>query len=395
MRRLHGPLIVVIDASYTLKSVEKLGNWRVFTSRESPDTSVLSIHPGGDPSVPDEAAMPIGVRPKSSWLGPSHRYLEGRRHPADRRSRIGRSLSALGQILLIAGALRHARNFDVVEVRANDPSYCGLIGLVLSRTMRASFTVRVSGELDTVRSYVKGRPLYPTAFSSRRVEMQIETLVLKAAHRVVAPTQAYLDALASRIPKRASIEVEGFGPVIGRGFLDHARSGVEMVPRGSGTKTVLFVSRLEHAKRPKEIVEVAQALALLRRDFRILVAGDGTLRDALQSESHDRGLEGFLRFLGTQDQTELFNLYLEADVFAATQAGRALVEASLMALPSALYASDWHQELLLDGVSALFVPDGRPDDLAAALDVLLSDENLRRTLGLAARDEALKHCLRH
>jgi glycosyltransferase involved in cell wall biosynthesis len=51
-------------------------------------------------------------------------------------------------------------------------------------------------------------------------------------------------------------------------------------------------------------------------------------------------------------------------------------------------------EAVLDGVTGLLVPPERPAQLAAAFEKLIHDPALRRQLGSAGRDWALRNCWR-
>jgi glycosyltransferase involved in cell wall biosynthesis len=96
-------------------------------------------------------------------------------------------------------------------------------------------------------------------------------------------------------------------------------------------------------------------------------------------------------FLGYQEDT-LPDLYRSWDAFlfpasGADQGQRAILEAMASGLPVVALDVPGVRDLLTDGVDGVVV--GRADDLAPALARLAGDPDLRRRLGIAARDRAL------
>jgi len=139
---------------------------------------------------------------------------------------------------------------------------------------------------------------------------------------------------------------------------------------------VLYAGRLSPEKGVLELVEAARGLPLV-------VAGDGPLRDRVP------GALGWVR------HDELLRLYERAAVVACPSRregfGIACAEAMAHARPVVAADVGGLRDLVVDGETGLLVPAGDVAALRCALDRVLGDRDLRRRLGLAARDRVRDH----
>ena len=153
-------------------------------------------------------------------------------------------------------------------------------------------------------------------------------------------------------------------------------SGVD-IPNEVGEEAepphVLFVGRLSPEKGIRELVAAADGMPLV-------VAGDGPLRSEIPNA------------LGFVPHEQLGDLYARAAVVACPSHregfGVACLEA--MAHGKPVVASDVGglRDLVVDGETGIRVPPGDVRALRAALERLLADGDLRRTLGTHARERA-------
>jgi glycosyltransferase involved in cell wall biosynthesis len=147
-------------------------------------------------------------------------------------------------------------------------------------------------------------------------------------------------------------------------------------------------------KAPKDFVTFARALALLPPDsFEALVVGDGPDRPALETELGRLALEDRVRLAG--ERHDVSDLLAAADVFVLSSASEGLpvsvLEAMAANLPVVASRVGGVPELVVDGETGLLVEPGDPEELAAALERLVGDRNLRRSLGAAGRARAEVH----
>jgi glycogen(starch) synthase len=157
-------------------------------------------------------------------------------------------------------------------------------------------------------------------------------------------------------------------------------NGVEIPPEvgeEADPPEVLYVGRLSPEKGIEELVEATRGLNLV-------VAGDGPLRHLVPDA------------LGFVPRPELEPLYARAAVavFPSRIEGFGVACAEAMAHGRAVVASavGGLRDLVQDGETGLLVPPGDPKALRTAIDRLLADEDLRRRLGLAAREHVTALC---
>ncbi len=163
---------------------------------------------------------------------------------------------------------------------------------------------------------------------------------------------------------------------------------------------ILTVARLT-AK--KGIPTVLAALDILRRrgvDFRYTLIGDGLDRDAILAAIPRLGLEAFCRWIGTQPHDVVLDHYRQADLFVlgceiAADGDRdgvpnVLFESMAMGVPVAATSVSAIPELVEAGATGLLAAPGRPEELADAMQALLTDVGLRRRIIPAARERVLR-----
>ena len=158
------------------------------------------------------------------------------------------------------------------------------------------------------------------------------------------------------------------------------------LPPARPRKVVFMAGVIEEPMKGFAVLHAACArLWQKRKDFELVATGEPAGR-----------VDEFTRFAGWRTQQELPRLYADADVVAvptvaqeglsrtsaeAMAAGRPVVASRIGGLPSTV----------VDGVTGLLCAPGSDEDLAAKLDVLLSDEKLRRELGQAGRRRFEEH----
>ena len=157
-----------------------------------------------------------------------------------------------------------------------------------------------------------------------------------------------------------------------------------LVP-GIGPETVVFgcVARLSEEKAHKDLLA---AYAIVRRsypDTRLVLVGDGPLREDLESRAARLGILPYVHFAGQRSNVrEWMNLF---DVFtlASTRESlpRAAREAMACGLPVIATKVGATREAVRDGENGLLVPPAKVDALARAMLHLLYDLDLRSRMG--------------
>ncbi len=136
---------------------------------------------------------------------------------------------------------------------------------------------------------------------------------------------------------------------------------------------------------------VIAALAELRAQgltCRLLLAGDGPTRKDLERLARNRGVESAVRFMGFVEDAAAVYAAVDVFVFPSREEalGSALLTAMAYELPVVALSSGGVPELVADGQNGLLVSEFDSGAFAAAVARLLTDAELRRRLGRAARE---------
>ncbi|HUC00754.1 MAG TPA: glycosyltransferase [Solirubrobacterales bacterium] len=167
-----------------------------------------------------------------------------------------------------------------------------------------------------------------------------------------------------------------------------ASNGAAPAP-GDGPFRVLYVGRLVPFKGQAILLEATAALRRRGIDARLTMIGEGPAREGAERRAAEFGLNGEVRFAGAVGQDEIRSHYAAADVFCLPSFAEGvpvvLMEAMAMAVPVVTSRIMGISELVDDGAQGLLVRPGRADELAAALERLARDPELRERLGRGGR----------
>ncbi len=149
---------------------------------------------------------------------------------------------------------------------------------------------------------------------------------------------------------------------------------------------------------PKDPFTLVKAASLLReRDFKLIILGDGPLREELEHCIADHGIADKVILAGFQENP--FPWMARADVFVHSSRFEGfpmvLIEAMAMGLPVVVTdCPSGPAESIEHGRSGYLVPVGDAQAFARRLEELLDDEDLRRKMGERARKRADTFSLR-
>lgn len=142
----------------------------------------------------------------------------------------------------------------------------------------------------------------------------------------------------------------------------------------------------------KGFTDLIRACALLRAlDFRCLIAGEGPLHSELTRQIRQEGLENKVFLVGAISEELVIEQLAESEIFCLacrteTTGGKdnlptVIMEAMAAGLPVVSSRLAGVPEMVEDGQTGFLVPEQAPDQLAAALEKLLLEPQLRRSLG--------------
>ncbi len=308
---------------------------------------------------------------------------------------------------------------DVVQVHESDG---GLVIRDLAGLDRASRPLLVAlQQVSYVRERQAVRPLVDHDQDARVLARPVQSERLFRALRT--PMHIALGRLTARrsdvrlAPSRATaLEIER----------DYGVEGVRVVPNvtgaplgartresvrapdtdepAAGEPYVLAVGRLRIRKGMEVLL---QALAQVRdrgRHLRLVVAGDGERREALEALSERLGLVGRVHWAGRCSRSEAARLRRRAAalIVPSTYEGMPLVVLEAMGdgVPVIASAVSGIPEVVIDGETGWLVPPERSAALAGALIEAMSDPEAARARGAAGRqrlDQRFRprHAARH
>jgi glycosyltransferase involved in cell wall biosynthesis len=163
-------------------------------------------------------------------------------------------------------------------------------------------------------------------------------------------------------------------------------------PGGSRSETplVVAVGRLVPVKRFEMMIEALVPVKARHPGLRAIIAGEGYERPMLEDLIRKHGAEGWISLPGYVDQAELIDLYRRAWVVASSSLregwGMTVTEGGACGTPSVVSRISGHQDAVIDGETGILFDD--VSGMVAGLDRVLSDEVLRKRLGVGALDFA-------
>lgn len=148
-------------------------------------------------------------------------------------------------------------------------------------------------------------------------------------------------------------------------------------------RTVLYVGQLI---RGKGVDLLLQALALVKGDWNVIIAGDGNARNDLTSLAEDLGIANRVDFRGWTPSEIVRELYDTARVVAVPSRwpepfGMVGIEAMRRARPVVAFAVGGIVDWLQDGVNGFLVPEQDITLYAERLTRVLEDHSLATELG--------------
>jgi glycosyltransferase involved in cell wall biosynthesis len=269
---------------------------------------------------------------------------------------------------------------DLVHVV--NPAVLGLGGIWLAKTKG----------YPLVASYHTHLPKYLEHYGMGMLEPLLWEL-LKAAHNQARLNLCTSTAMVQELSEKGiqntdlwqrGVDTELFRPELRSDAMRQRLLG----GHSDSGKLLLYIGRLSAEKQIERIRPVLEAMP----DARLALVGDGPHRQQL--EAHFQGLPA--TFVGYLAGEELASAYASGDAFlfpSSTETlGLVLLEAMAAGCPVVGANRGGIPDIVTDGVNGcLYEPDGADGgaaSLTAAVQRLLGDPDQRRTLRLAARQEA-------
>ncbi|MCA1614844.1 MAG: glycosyltransferase family 4 protein [Acidobacteria bacterium] len=264
------------------------------------------------------------------------------------------------------------RRPDVVHVITPDP------GAVMF--IRAAHSAGVPVVYQEV-----GTPFHPPGFEEV-YERFVKVLPLCSEVATLSPSLAR--EMRRAVPSLA--REPRVVPLIAPDAADGLAPARDARPAGSPVRFG-FASRLEHLKGPLQLVEGFAAAHGAHPEVELRIAGEGSQRQQVLAVLRRHGLAEKSRMVGTYTTLEARSRFMrDLDVFVHPSftegTPNAVIEAMAHGLP--VVATDvGGLPDFVTGDCGVLVPAGDAGALGEAMKMVAGDANLRRSMGLAAREQ--------
>ena len=263
----------------------------------------------------------------------------------------------------VAKILRRER-IDVIHTHNTQPFIDGTIGALLSGVKTIIHTDHARDFPDKCRymfaEYVMSK------FAYRVVGVSEHTSADLIKYEKISPAKVITifngiygpkyDIVIDRNKKKQELGIKNKGPIIGIGVRLTEQKGI----------TYLF-------KAMPEVIKIFP-------DITLVIAGEGELKEELQREAIQLGIDDHVLFLGARldipELLKLFNIY----VLPSLWEGMPMVILEAMAAGCPIVATNVGgvSKVILDKQNGLLVSPRNPEQLAAAVILLLADEQPRK-----------------
>lgn len=215
---------------------------------------------------------------------------------------------------------------------------------------------------------------------------------LGRADRIVTTSQSYIASSPWLRPHAERCTVSPLSVDLTRFDTPNAEAIAALRARYGGAPLLLFVGRLRYYKGLHFLIE---ALTQMRTAPHLLIVGTGPEEAALHRCAQQNGVAERVHFLGEVADDDLPTVYHAADVFVLPSHLRAeafgIVQLEAQAASRPIICTELGtgtSDITQHGKTGFVVPPADSYALARAVDVLLANPDLARTMGRAGRMRA-------
>jgi rhamnosyl/mannosyltransferase len=272
----------------------------------------------------------------------------------------------------LIGAIRASRA-DLVHLHVPNPA--AVLAYLVSR---AELPMVVTYHSDVIRQKFLARGFDP-----------IQDRLFRKCHAIIAASPNYLESSPTLRRHRSRLRVVPLA-IRNEHFEAADAAAVRSVREQYGSPLLMAAGRMVYYKGFEYLIEAMREIPA-----RLLLIGEGPLKDQLQKQAKSLGLEERIFFLGNVSDAMVRVCYHAADLFVLPSVERSeafgIVQAEAMAAGTPVVNTNLDSGVPFvspHGVSGLTVPPADSAALAAAIRQLLENPTERRRLGDGARARA-------
>ena len=353
---------------------------------------VWTVHAVASLHCPASSGLRYGS-PIVRELNERHTHIEGKIGRFDKLAWFSSLNFIIAQVELLWFLMKLIKKNRIAIIRAEDPYFSGIFGLIISCINKLPLVIGVWGNSEAIR--LKTKKLISSRFKWFWLEKLVERFVMRHADFVLVGNLDNLGFVLNQgvnKDKTAIIRIgNSIDPIHFVAPYKRESGADELEALGiAGQKVLMCIFRLEAQKLPDHLVRVVALLKGRGWNIKALFVGDGSLKDSLVALSKELGVTDQIVFCGDQDQGWLSRVIPLISVVVSTFTGRALAEAALGEAPIVAYDSDWHSEVIETGITGELVPHLNYSLMADAVEKILKDEKYALMIGSNVRERTLK-----
>ncbi len=294
------------------------------------------------------------------------------------------SILSIGNGSVMPSLYKRLSGFDLIHLHY--PFFGGAEPTIVRKAVRHNQGLVMTYHMDAIAGGLRG-----AMFSAHR--RVLFPWLVNRVDRVLVSSMDYAETSALTEVKGAMdrTEVHPFGVDLKRFSPGRSLIRDAFVPDGE-TPLLLFVGGLDAAHHFKGVAVMLAALRKLTElPWELVIVGDGDLREGYEKKAEEYGLGSRVHFAGNVSNEELPDYYRAADIhlFPSTRRAEAFgivaLEAAASGTPTIASSLPGVRTVVQDGATGLLVA---PDDVLAlrkAIELLVTQRELRTRLGQAAR----------
>lgn len=194
-------------------------------------------------------------------------------------------------------------------------------------------------------------------------------------------------AQANGIPKEKLTQM--YDPFDVLTFIKRTKEALSLnIPWDDDCVYVIQMGTLNNRKRPMLALDVFAYARAQCPKLRLILAGSGLLRDALEQAIQRRGLDGSVHLIGYCSQIPALLSHCDIGLFVSAREGLPLAILEYMAagLPVVTWNMPVFEEVVKDGRTGFLVSESVPELFAEAITRLYRSVELRKRIGRAGRE---------
>jgi glycosyltransferase involved in cell wall biosynthesis len=212
-----------------------------------------------------------------------------------------------------------------------------------------------------------------TGQSSREVRLYypLDRYALRFYRRVIAVSSEIRDRLiqSGAVADRVSVLLNGIDPSTHKRSIGRRGPVRASLGLAADDYVVGAVGRVERQKRFDLLIEAIAPLMHTRTKMHLVIAGAGSLLNAVRAVAVSNGIDDRCHLLGHRtdiaDLHHAFDLFVQSSEYEGTP--NAVLEAMAMETPTVATRAGGTEELMTDGVHGLLVPVGDTEALRRAI----------------------------